>query len=139
MGLITQRCIAFLSALALVAALALAPAAVAQTASPFSSIPQAPAETVQSSTAAATTTSQSNQYDDGLQTWQAVLIVLGGVILLLGIAFAIMRDARQRAPVDEDAEHAPQRVRDQHATARAAKSRQRKKDKAARASRKNNR
>ncbi len=127
----------FLTALALAAALAVSPAAFAQGGSPFNQLPQAPAQTVQRTTTAGP--AQTNRYSDGLQTWQAVLIVLGGIILLLGIAFAIMRDARARAPVDEAEEHAPQRLRDQHAVAKQAKRKQRQKDKAARSQRKHNR
>ena len=139
MGSTMQRSTTFLTALALVAALAPAPAAFAQGDSPFNQLPQAPAQTTQQTTTSSNASTQSNQYSDGLQTWQAILIVLGGLALLLGIAFAIMRDARARAPVDEAAEEEPQRVRDKHAAAREAKRRQRKKDKAARAQRKNNR
>ena len=139
MGSMTQRSTMFFTALALVAALAVAPAAFAQGDSPFSQLPQAPSQTLQQTTTSSANSTQSNQYSDGLQTWQAILIVLGGITLLLGIAFAIMRDARARAPVDEDEEHAPQRTRDQHAVANEAKRKQRKKDKAARAQRKQNR
>jgi len=138
MGTMTQRSTTFLTALALVVALALAPAAFAQGDSPFNQLPQAPAQTVQQTTTSSAGSGQSNQYSDGLQTWQAILIVLGGLALLLGIAFAIMRDARARAPVDET-EETPQHASDQHAVARQAKRKQRKKDKAARAQRKHNR
>lgn len=138
MRLTPQRLTPVLIALATVAVLALAPLAGAQTGSPFNAVPPAPAQPVQQ-TATTDTTTQSNQYDDGLQTWQAVLIVMGGVILLLGIAFAIMRDARSRAPVGEDPEAAPQHARDAHVTARNAKRKQRQKAKAARRQRKQNR
>lgn len=37
--------------------------------------------------------------DDGLDTWQQVLIFGAGVVLLGGIAWAIIGDARHRAPV----------------------------------------
>jgi hypothetical protein len=37
--------------------------------------------------------------DDGLDTWQQVLIFAAGVVLLGGIAWAIIGDARHRAPV----------------------------------------
>ena len=134
------RSASFLSALALVVVLVLAPAAVAQTDSPFNPIPQAPAQTVQTPTVTTQTTSQSNVYSDGLKTWQAVLIVLAGIILLLGIAMAIMRDARTRAPVvEEDEAFASQHSRDAHAVSRNAKARQRKKAKSIRAQRRHNR
>lgn len=120
-----------------VTALAIAPAAGAQTASPFNPLPQAPAQTAQ--TTVPTTSSQSNQISDGLQTWQAILIVLGGVILIFGIAMAILRDARGRAPVAQDDDRTPQRSRDAHITAQNAKRRQRAKAKAIRAQRRRNR
>jgi hypothetical protein len=139
MGSMTQRSTMFLTALALVASLAVSPAAFAQGDSPFNQLPQAPVQTVEQTTTSSANSTDSNQYSDGLQTWQAVLIVFGGVVLLLGIAFAIMRDARARAPVDEAEEQAPDRLRDQHAVAKEAKRKQRQKDKAARAQRKQNR
>ena len=140
MSLVSTRRTSFLSALALVVVLALAPAAIAQTDSPFNPLPQAPAQTVQTPTVTTQTTSQSNVYSDGLKTWQAVLIVLAGLILLIGIAMAIMRDARTRAPIaEEDPASASQHSRDAHAVSRDAKARQRKKSKAVRAQRKHNR
>lgn len=38
---------------------------------------------------------------DGLESWQELLIFGGGAILLAGIAWAIVSDARRRAPVSE--------------------------------------
>ena len=49
--------------------------------------------------------------DDGLETWQQVLIFAAGVVLLGGIAAAIMSDARRRAPT-------PRAGARPHATAR---------------------
>lgn len=44
--------------------------------------------------------------DDGeLETWQEVLIFLGGAALLTGIAVAIVMDARRRRPVTEEELH----------------------------------
>ncbi len=140
MSPIITRSTSFLSALALVVVLVLAPTALAQTDSPFNPLPQAPAQTVQTPTVTTRTTSQTNVPSDGLKTWQAVLIVLAGMILLLGIAMAILRDARTRAPVvEEDEAFASQHSRDAHSVSRDAKARQRKKAKAVRAQRKHNR
>lgn len=77
-------------------------------ASPFAPIPQAaPQQTTQ-----ATTTSSTTTDDDGMASWQQVLIFAGGGILLLGIAWAIVTDARSRAPeVEHTAEQDAARER----------------------------
>lgn len=41
----------------------------------------------------------------GLETWQEALIFGAGVILLAGIGWAIVSDARSRAPVQEGETH----------------------------------
>jgi hypothetical protein len=76
-----------LAALALT--LACAAPAVAQQA------PTLGAEPTQSQTAAPPDTTSSG--DGGLKTWQEVLIFCAGLILLAGIGFAIVGDARERA------------------------------------------
>lgn len=43
----------------------------------------------------------SNDRSDGLESWQQILIFGAGFILLAGIAWAIVSDARTRAPVKE--------------------------------------
>jgi hypothetical protein len=43
-----------------------------------------------------------NDGGDGLETWQEILIFGAGFILLLGIAWAIISDARTAAPVTEN-------------------------------------
>ena len=121
-------------ALAVVLLLAAAPGAHAQNATPFDSLP--PATPEQTDTQATTTTTDTN---DGIETWQAVLIVIGGVILLGGIGIAIARDARRRAPVIDAAHAADHRDEDAHKHARATKQRQRQRAKAARAARRKNR
>jgi hypothetical protein len=45
------------------------------------------------------TQTTSSADDGGLETWQQVLIFGAGVVLLGGIAWAIIGDARHRAPV----------------------------------------
>lgn len=62
---------------------------------------------------------------DGLQSWQELLIFGGGAILLAGIAYAIVSDARRRAPVSSGQAahpalgHAPKRNRSQKQRERA--------------------
>lgn len=83
------------------AALAVPVAAVAQS-TPFAPLPQAqPAPTP---TPTATTATAVTDDSDGLKTWQEVLIFAGGGILLLGIAYAIVSDARSVAPTVEQTE-----------------------------------
>lgn len=127
-----------LAVAAIAAGPALAPGAGAQS-SPFSPVPEASQPTTQQSTVVQTTNGNSNQIDDGFETWQAILVVMGGVILLTGIALAIMRDARRRAPEAAPDETTPQRTRDAHQSSQKAKQKQRQKDKAARAQRRHNR
>src|SRR5919202_5056101 len=79
----------WIALLAVVAALAVAPGAAAQQA-PRLGAP-APPDTIQ-----ATTTSTSSG-GGGLKTWQEALIFAAGLILIGGIAVAIMTDARERA------------------------------------------
>jgi hypothetical protein len=54
----------------------------------------APSQEETATQAPATT---SDTPDDGLATWQEALIFSAGLILLAGIAFAIVADARRRA------------------------------------------
>jgi hypothetical protein len=66
-------------------------------ATPFAPLPQAAPQQ-----ATPTVTSPTSTTDDGgLSGWQEVLIFAGGGILLLGIAWAIVSDARSHAPVEE--------------------------------------
>ncbi len=82
------RSLLALAALAVV--LACAAPAVAQQA------PTLGAEQTQTQTAAPPDTTSSTG-NGGLKTWQEVLIFCAGVILLAGIGFAIVGDARERA------------------------------------------
>lgn len=114
--------------------LALPAAAFAQ--SPFSPLPPA-----QTATQAPTTTSNSsstNGDSGGLQSWQEILIFMGGVALIAGIGYAIVTDARRNAPVKEgEASHIGEPTK-QLPKARTKPVR-RQKARAARASRKRNR
>lgn len=78
--------------LTLCGALAAAPA-LAQ--DPFGPIPQAPPEQPAPAPVA-------QDDDDGLNGTQELLIGLAGLVLLVGIGWAIVRDARSAAPVDAD-------------------------------------
>lgn len=81
-------------------------------------------------------TDTDDDTDDGMEAWQQALIVLGGVILLVTIAYAIVLDARRRAPVAAD-DAVVREKRDPHAPKR--KQQRRAKAKTARAARKRNR
>ena len=80
----------FLALAAVAAALACAAPAVAQNA------PTLGQETTQTQTAAPEDTTSSSS-GGGLKTWQEVLIFCAGLILIVGIGFAIVGDARERA------------------------------------------
>jgi hypothetical protein len=112
-------------------ALLLAAPAFAQQA-PTLGAPPAPDEAP--ATAPATTSGSSG---GGLETWQEALIFAAGLILIGGIAYAILGDARQRARdlggADTDPATAPHKHRQR------SKQRARAKAKAARAQRRRNR
>jgi hypothetical protein len=80
----------FAALVAIVVVLALAPAAPA----PAQQAPTLGAPT-QTAPPVTTTTAAS---DRGLKTWQELLIFGAGIVLLGGIAIAIIGDARDRAP-----------------------------------------
>jgi hypothetical protein len=96
-------------------------------------------EQTQTTPTVATTASSS---DGGLQTWQELLIFGAGVVLLGGIAWAIVSDARSRAPVADRRRPAAADGAGPSlppAERRRRKQRARQKARAARASRKRNR
>jgi len=117
---------------AIAAVLALSAPAVAQQA-PTLGAPATPSTT---SAPPPVTTSSGN---GGLKTWQELLIFGAGIALILGIAFAILGDARERAAklrgggVDPATAGAPHKHRQQ------AKDRARAKAKAAKQARRRNR
>jgi hypothetical protein len=86
------RPLARVAALLVVLALLLPAAAGAQ---------QAPSLGAPTETQAPVVTTSTNTADRGLKTWQELLIFGAGLILLVGIAVAIIGDARERAPVEE--------------------------------------
>lgn len=118
-----------------VAALLLPAAAAFGQASPFESLPQGtPEPQTQTRTQIGSTTT-----DDGLESWQTVLIAIAAVALLTGVVVVILRDAKRRAPVaagDDEAAHKPA---DAHRRSQEAKRKQRRKARAARKQRRRNR
>jgi hypothetical protein len=122
---------AVISALALALA---APAATLAQANPFAPLPPPSQQQQQQQT---TPTQRTATGNGGLKRWQEILIFLGGVVLLGGIAMAILSDARRRAPVadGELVSATPGQGSHKH----ASKQRAREKAKAARRARRSNR
>lgn len=122
--------------IAVIASLVLAsPAAALAQGDPYGPLPAPAPEQVP--TQPAPSPSTTSDAGGGLNGTQEALIVAAGLVLLLGIGWAILRDARERAPVADPAEptaeeKAQRRSAQQQARARA-------KAKAARAQRKRNR
>ena len=111
-------------------------AALAQDASPFSPLP--PAQTTPAPTPTVTAASSSTG-GGGLKSWQTTLIVAAGGILLLGIAWAIVSDARRVAPAGDPTETVAESRSRQEADLKRRKARNRQAAKRARESRKKNR
>jgi hypothetical protein len=108
-------------------ALAAPTAALAQSDNPFGPLNLPPANT----TPDVATTSSTSSDDGGLKSWQELLIILAGGILIVGIGWAIVADARQNAPVEETEERSASKARQEaehkrrKVQARAAGKRQR--------------
>jgi hypothetical protein len=108
-----------------VIALAVAPATAAHAqSSPLAPLPQAPQDTTTVVQAPPNNTTSTD--DSGLGTAGDVLLYGSGLILLIGIAWLVVRDARRRAPVEETVSqprgtHSPQRHAHARAKAKAAK------------------
>jgi hypothetical protein len=115
--------------------LAAAPAAAPGQGNPIGPLP-APAPTPPETVVVAPSTDNG----DGLKTWQEILIFGAGFILLAGIAWAIVSDARAKAPV-KDSELAHPGMGGPVKANRSQKQRERARAKAkmARAQRKRNR
>jgi uncharacterized oligopeptide transporter (OPT) family protein len=120
----------------LLAALAVPVAAAHAQDSPFAPLP--PVSTTPQQTPTVSSSTDSGD-DGGLATWQQVLIFAGGGILLLGIAWAIISDARSAAPTgDETAEQLQSKARREEDIKRR-KAKNRAAAKRSRAARKRNR
>jgi uncharacterized oligopeptide transporter (OPT) family protein len=111
-----------------------APIAAHAQSSPFAPLPQA--QTTPDQTTVATSTTDD---DDGLETWQQILIFAGGGILLLGIAWAIVTDARSVAPSVDDSEEQAEAKSRREADLKRRKAKNRAAAKRSRAQRKKNR
>jgi hypothetical protein len=93
-------------------------------------------------TQAPVVTTSSNPADRGLRGWQELLIFGAGIVLLLGIGWAIVGDARQRAPVKDRSRRSEEAVdgpRLSPQERRRRKERARAKARAARRARRHNR
>ena len=115
-------------------ALPVAPALAQQT--PFAPLPSEPTTATQATT---TTTQTTTSTSGGIKTWQALGIVAGGVIIIVGIGLFIARDARRRAPVTSGDSEAAHLDPSAHQRAQRSKQKTRAKQKAARAQRRRNR
>jgi hypothetical protein len=104
--------------------------------SPFAPLP--PASTTPDQPTVTATTSSSSTDGGGLATWQQVLIFAGGGILLLGIAWAIVSDARSVAPALDSESQLETRER-READIKRRKAKNRAAAKRSRAARKRNR
>jgi hypothetical protein len=125
-----------LLAVLLAAALLPSAAALAQQ-DPFAPIPQPAPEQPPAPTP---TTNQDD--DDGLSSTQQLLIGVAGIVLVTGIGWAIVRDARRAAPADErrdDPLHPGTRTKGSRTPPSARVKTQRARAKAARRARKRNR
>lgn len=116
---------------AVVVALALPAPAGAQQA-PTLGAPPAPTTTAQP----VTTTGSGN---GGLKTWQEALIFAAGIILIGGIALAILSDSRERAAEIRHAGPATDPAQAPHRHKQRSKQQARAKGKAAKAARRRNR
>jgi hypothetical protein len=119
-----------------VLALALPSAALAQSDNPFGPLQLPPVNTTPPD---APTTTSSSSDGGGLKSWQEVLIILAGGILIAGIGWAIVADARSVAPKVADSETRSQAKARQEADLKRRKAQARAANRRSRAARKRNR
>ena len=121
-----------LTSLALLAAPAAAPAQQ----SPFAPLPQSAQPATPTVVVAPPTTNSGG----GLKTWQELLLFGAGLILLIGIGWAIVSDARSKAPVkDAELGHPGMGAAEKANRSKKQRERARAKAKVGRAQRKRNR
>jgi hypothetical protein len=120
----------------LLAALAVPVAGAHAQDSPFAPLPPAATTPQQTPTVSSSTDSGG---DGGLASWQQVLIFAGGGILLLGIAWAIISDARSVAPTGEETDEQLQSKARREEDIKRRKAKNRAAAKRSRAARKRNR
>jgi hypothetical protein len=120
----------------LLAALAVPVAAARAQDSPFAPLPPATTTPDQTPTVSSSNTSTD---DGGLKSWQELLIFAGGGVLLLGIGWAIVTDARNAAPAPDDSDEARASKARREEDLKRRKSRNRAATKRSRAARKRNR
>jgi uncharacterized oligopeptide transporter (OPT) family protein len=113
-----------------------APIAAHAQSSPFAPLPQLQPPPATTPTA---TTANTSTDSGGLAGWQEVLIFAGGGILLLGIAWAIVSDARSVAPTVERTEETEASRARKEEDLKRRKAKNRAAAKRSRASRKKNR
>jgi hypothetical protein len=116
-------------------ALALPTAALAQSDNPFGPLNLPPVDTTPEPV---TTSSSSSSDDGGLKSWQETLIILAGGVLIIGIGWAIVADARQNAP-EKETEGKTEAMRRQEADHKRRKAQARAAGKRQRAARRRNR
>jgi predicted cobalt transporter CbtA len=113
-----------------------APSAALAQSDPFSPLPPAD-ESTQAPTPAVTATPTTDTGGGGLKGWQEALIFVAGGVLIVGIGWAIVRDARKAAPVEEGEIIGGAGGQGSHK--QVTKARARKKGKAAKQARRHNR
>jgi uncharacterized oligopeptide transporter (OPT) family protein len=104
--------------------------------SPFAPLP--PAQTTPD-VQPTVTSSDTSTDNGGLKSWQQILIFAGGGILLIGIAWAIVTDARSHTSSEDDTEERHEARLRKEEDVKRRKARNRAAGKRARESRKRNR
>jgi hypothetical protein len=120
----------------LIAALAVPVATAHGQSSPFAPLPPATTTPQETPTVSSSTSSSD---DGGLKGWQQILIFAGGGILLLGIAWANVTDARNAAPAEDDSDETRATKARREEDLKRRKARNRAAAKRSRAARKRNR
>jgi hypothetical protein len=117
-------------ALALTVLALVAPAGALAQGSPLAPLPQPLPDTSTAQVQTTSNTPGSTTADSGLGTTGEILLYGTGALLLFGIALLVVRDARRRAPVEEQPAQprgtaSPQRHARARAKAKAAKAQRR--------------